>query len=150
MKDKNNNYEIDLCWLRIQAISKGREFIGEELHHKYPSDEIDAKDDLRLAYIEFNNSFDDLLKAEMKYLDGIKESEKRTKAKELIINGNAKDKDLEYLREVAEKEFRVYKHEKNKEPCVINISLNVDKDIDIETIANELVEKLKSEKNVSI
>lgn len=77
----------------------------------------------------------------------LKETEKRAIAKELIINGNAKDKDLEYLKDVAEKEFRVCKHEKIKEPCVINIFLNIDKDIDIEKIANELIQKLK---NVSI
>jgi len=112
MKDKNNNYEIDLCWLRIQAISKGREFIGEELHHKYPSDEIDAKEDLRLAYIEFNNSFDDLLKAEMKYLDSLRETTKNGQKESTAIKES--DTDLGYLSERVEKKLKEskYMHQK--------------------------------------
>ncbi len=104
MKDKNNSYEIDLCWLRIQAISKGREIIAEELHHKYPSYETDAKDDLRLAYIEFNNSFDDLLKAEMKYLNSLKEITENEQKKPAAIK--VSDVDLEYLGKRVEKKLK--------------------------------------------
>lgn len=146
MNDYTN--ELNRCWLRIGAISKVRAFTGEELEYKYPLvNNGDAKN-LQQAYEKFNSSFDDLLKAEMKHLNSLKETTEMQE--EELTATEVADEDLKYLRDVAEKEFRVCKHEKSKDPCVINISLNVDKDIDIETIANELVEKLKNEKNVSI
>jgi hypothetical protein len=75
----------------------------------------------------------------------LKETEKRDKAKKLLTKGYSRE-ELEELCKSLNKAPKNWVVEQ-KEPSVINISLNIDKDIDIETIANELIEKLK---NVSI
>ncbi|GAA0230093.1 hypothetical protein [Metaclostridioides mangenotii] len=62
MENKDNRIELDRCWRRIEAISKSREFTGEELDRKYPEVNSEGSKQLQQAYEKFNSSFDDLLK----------------------------------------------------------------------------------------
>lgn len=132
---------------RMEAILKSRSKLVEEIN-SFLTDEWESKltsKEAKRAYENLEETYADIIIAESKYLQSLKGSTENEQ-KELTATKMA-DEDLKYLKDVAEKEFLVYKHEKSKEPCVINISLNFDKDIDIEKIANELIQNLK---NVSI
>ncbi|MCR1953801.1 hypothetical protein NSA24_02995 [Clostridioides mangenotii] len=95
MNDYTN--ELNRCWLRIGAISKVRAFTGEELEYKYPLVNNEDAKNLQQAYEKFNSSFDDLLKAEMEYLNSLKETTE--KQEQELTTTKATNEDLKYLRE---------------------------------------------------
>lgn len=147
MNDYTN--ELNRCWLRIGAISKVRAFTGEELEYKYPLVNNEDAKNLQQAYEKFNSSFDDLLNAEMEYLNSLKETTE--KQEQELTTTKATNEELKYLRERSTKAtlskgpLQLDPEYSHRAPKTINLNVDftLDKDLDIDKIAEYIEEKIK-------